>query len=347
LGTRGPAMQKLFLLVINLLIGFNSSATLATKAFYHRGHCTDQLVFYFDKLPKVTSRSVAGAKEYVIELQGLSADVKGALSQMHSFGDGYHMQIHFKAPSLVIKIEYDRQKIALVSASKFVPISQPHAIVIKIERHGKSANKECLRPSSKRTVVLDFGHGGKDSGTKIGDLAEKDIVREVGSKLAKMLKNDGYNIHLTRTADQYAALDERTYLANLKTDAAIFISLHANYSANPLSEGIETFYLHHGLLDSIDSHHNLAKLEHLNAQNFKLAQHIHHSLLSSASKSGLVDRKIKRSVSQILLGTEMPAVLIELGFLSSPKEARLLSSPNYQALLADGIRRGINAWFAA
>lgn len=339
-------MWRLCFYWLGLLIVNLCEATIVTKVFFHKGHCADQLVFYLDAQPSVTSRASSGVREYLLQIKDISAQAQQALNQVEA-GDGYKIHQQWHGQTLAIRIDFDPNKIIQVSAARFKPIGTPAGVVIKVERRGLAKGQICTRPSVKKTIVLDFGHGGHDAGTQVDGVMEKEIVRLIGLRLAKMLKLDGYVVHLTRPGDQYMALDERTRIANLSTDAGFFVSLHANYAANPLTEGLETFHMHHNLFSRIDADHKDHNKLRLNTQSERLADFVHQALIKIAAKFNLVDRKVKQSVSQVLLGVEMPAILIELGFLSNPKEAKLLNSAAYQDLLAKGIRNGINAYVHA
>ncbi len=147
-------------------------------------------------------------------------------------------------------------------------------------------------------------------------------------------------------------MDDDTKFVNLLY-ALIFISLHANFSKNKNASSIETFYADHSLLNKynffgeryfIDKQKNNL----LDENNKFVANVIHNSVFNEAKKMNpeLVDRKVKRSVSQVLLGTEMTSILIELGFLSNAKECELLNNQKYQQALANGIFEGICNYFS-
>ena len=336
----------LLLCWLPLLIAGCLDAALISKVFYHNGQCEDKLVFYLDHSAAITKRGGAGYIEYTIKGVQVSKIAQEVLRSIPKRALTYGIYFTAKDDELAIKIDFTSDAVAKIYAAKFRPISQPYGIAIKILRTGVAKSQHCLRQVAHKEIVLDFGHGGQDSGAMFGAIAEKDVVRGVGLKLAKILKKQGYVVHLTRAGDNFVSLDERTYFANLHTKAGLFISLHANYAANPKTAGLETYYMHYDLFSSVDEGASKVSRYLLNSRSALLATQIHQQLITALKDYKLVDRKVKQSVSQVLLGVEMPAVLVELGFLSNLQEAQLLNSPAYQLILAHGIANGISAYFA-
>lgn len=338
-------MMKLWQISFLLIFFNNLSASLLTKVFYHRGQCEDKLVFYFDQDPKISRQ--ANVQQVIYTLKNITLDpaVHQVLAALPNQNSNYQIDFSFKQQNLIVKINFDQKNVTKIAAAKFKPISQPFGIAIKILHQANLSIKSCARSVAPKELVLDFGHGGSDLGAQFGKIAEKDVVRAVGLKLTKILESCGYNVHLTRANDEFVPLDQRTYFANLHTQAGVFISLHANHAPNSKITGLETYYMHYDLFSSID---DVVKTNRvlINTQSASLAKLVHANLLKVGLKDQLVDRKVKQSVSQVLLGVEMPAILIELGFLSNPKEARLLDSPKYQDKLAQGIAQGLKAYFA-
>lgn len=201
------------------------------------------------------------------------------------------------------------------------------------------------------TVVIDCGHGGDDDGAiGVGDIKEKDINLNIGLLVAQQLKKKGFNALLTRSDDSTLALKDRATFAN-KVKADLFVSIHSNAALNQAASGIETF----GVVP-LSATQSTMKADHskrmLLAQ--RLVQHrvnksmdcataIHNSLVSYIKKihHEVKDRTVKRAPLLVLLGTTMPAVLVEVGFVSNPQEASLLSDATYQSYLAHGITDGI------
>lgn len=174
-------------------------------------------------------------------------------------------------------------------------------------------------------IWVDAGHGGSDPGAiGPGGLKEKDVTLGVSQALAFLLREMGYGVGVTRLLDEYVALGERCRRANT-FDAAVFVSVHCNAAAVPAANGIETF------------HYPTSR------NGMQLARLIQAELVAA---TGLRDRGAKYANFQVLRDTAMPAVLVELGFISNPREEELLRSDDYQLTCAQAIVRGIESYFA-
>jgi N-acetylmuramoyl-L-alanine amidase len=340
-------------LIMSLMFNLSGlNAVMITKVFYHHGKCEDKLVFYFDSQPKISRQIGIRFNQYILTGVELTQEAQDAIDQIGRYKDldqnsFYDLNFKLNKKNLEIKIDFELSGIFKIYAAKFVPISQPHGLAIKIIKNSKNKFKSCLRKQNTKEIVLDFGHGGSDTGATLGHIQEKNIVQNVGLILAKLLEQGGYIVHLTRDGDYFVSLDERTRFANLKTRASLFVSLHANYSKNPQISGLETYFMHYDLFNNIDEGPNKISRLALNTSSKLCASKVHENLLASLAKYDVVDRKVKRAVSQVLLGVEMPAILVELGFVSNFKEAHLLDSPTYELTLAQGLYEGINAYSLA
>jgi len=157
------------------------------------------------------------------------------------------------------------------------------------------------------------------------------------------------DVRLTRSRDQYLFLEDRTGFANNWKKNNIFVSIHANASVNKNVSGIETFCLDAAKLkpfytnfkEAIQITKNLTY--NLNKKSTILAENIQRTLVSYAQRKNphACDRKVKKALFRVLAGTTMPAVLIEVGFVSHPYEGKLLATKEYQQVLAKGISDGI------
>jgi N-acetylmuramoyl-L-alanine amidase len=216
----------------------------------------------------------------------------------------------------------------------------------------RKKNEPVLRTVSLREhlprVFIDSGHGGSDTGAVgIGNIQEKDVCLRVSIDLATMLRDAGYDVLVSRMTDCDVPLDERTSRAN-STRADVFVSIHANASLNLVSHGIETFCLTPTLFTVANAQHNVFDrygLKHVE-QSKRLADYVQKSICYEASvfQKDLLNRGVKYTVSHLLVGATMPAILVEIGFVTNPDEARLLASREYQYALARGITRGIQAY---
>ncbi len=212
-----------------------------------------------------------------------------------------------------------------------------------------------------RPIVIDPGHGGSDTGAVSGSgTVEKDVVLSVARRLAGILAGQGHTVRLTRPGDEARGLTDRTALAN-RVDAVAFVSLHANASTVASVQGAETYYM--SLDDSSTDEHaaataqlenfadtggarsdldlilwDLAQAEVLN-QSAELALAVQNRL---NERLGLKDRGVKQAPFAVLTGATMPAILVEIGFLSNPAEAQQLESADHQQRLAEALAFGID-----
>ena len=214
-----------------------------------------------------------------------------------------------------------------------------------------------------RTIVLDPGHGGEDPGavSKNKLLVEKEIVLDIARRVKRILeKNTDLEVILTRKRDTFLPLEDRAVIANQKM-ADLFISIHANSSPNPNARGVETYYLNftqdpHAVevaaRENATSTKNIGEMEKIIKkiiQNSKieesreLASNIQKSIVKNLSSvySNIKDLGVKGGPFWVLIGADMPAILIETSFLSNPYENERLKSEKYRELIAKGICDGI------
>jgi N-acetylmuramoyl-L-alanine amidase len=194
-------------------------------------------------------------------------------------------------------------------------------------------------------IVIDAGHGGEDSGTKsvLGNASEKDFTLDWARRLAAILSRDGWNAILTRTNDTELSLSSRVLLADTH-QADLFISLHFNSAApNEAEAGLETYCLTPtGVRSTVtrgyEDEPTLAFPNNaFDAQNLYLAARVHRELLQV---NGRLDRGVRRArFLTVLRGQQRPAILIEGGYLSNPREARLIAEPSYRQKLAEAVAK--------
>jgi N-acetylmuramoyl-L-alanine amidase len=213
-----------------------------------------------------------------------------------------------------------------------------------------------------RTIVLDPGHGGSDPGCiGLSGLEEKTITLDVSMALKKLLvEKAGLNVILARESDILVPLERRTVIANQKR-ADLFISIHVNAHRDRKREGVETFFLNFspdpGVVElaareNATSTKNMGQMKDIIqkiAQNSKidesrdLAEKIQKSLLQSLSEAnpGIKDLGVKGAPFWVLIGSEMPSVLVEISHLSNPGEEARLKTAGYRELAVQGIYNGI------
>ncbi len=215
-----------------------------------------------------------------------------------------------------------------------------------------------------RTIMLDPGHGGKDSGALGAQgLKEKNIVLKVGLRLKQLLRDKGFQVLLTRKNDIFLPLWKRSQLAN-EANVDLFISLHANAARNKKSNGLEVFYLsdemddharalaakENGVMQLEGSHHqqhyflpndtNLAlreiTLDEYRRESVKLSEFILDEMVNA---TGLRRRGVKGARFYVIKHTLRPAVLVEMGFVTNPEEAKVLlcNTERIASSIAEGI----------
>jgi N-acetylmuramoyl-L-alanine amidase len=226
------------------------------------------------------------------------------------------------------------------------------------------------RPSLGPIVVIDPGHGGVDPGRiGPGGLKEKDVVLQVSQRLAQALTRRGYDVRLTRTTDTLVNLAHRPKMANEWRGArpGLFLSIHANGVSDGRVRGFETFFLSDARTDDerrVAEMENAAVayespdrvvgaddldfiLNNLRNDYYIRASHDLAGLVQdsfSAFHSG-ANRGVKQAGFRVLVGAFMPAVLIELGFISNPVEERLLGSSAFQTQAATAIADAVDRFF--
>jgi N-acetylmuramoyl-L-alanine amidase len=222
-------------------------------------------------------------------------------------------------------------------------------------------------PLSVRRVVLDAGHGGTDAGATAVGAAEKDITLDIGRRLASMLQKKGFEVITTREDDRTVALRDRARLAN-ESRGDIFVSIHVNtILKHTASRGIETYYLgptndpsltQLAAAENSSSGYSLADLRRLldgvyadarREESQQLAASVQQNLYSSLKESdpGLENWGVKRAPFIVLVATDMPAILAEVGCLSNTHEAALLRTDAHRQKIAEALFDGIHAYAAA
>jgi len=198
-----------------------------------------------------------------------------------------------------------------------------------------------------RTVILDAGHGGHDSGATGPYGCEKDAALDVVLRAKKLLESNGYQVRLTRMNDTFVPLENRPELAN-KTANSIFVSVHFNKSNQGGSaSGIETYCLAPRGVPSMDegSLRYSDFVEHpghaRDPENVALATTVHAALVRNLHP---VDRGIKRARFVVIKNVSVPGILVEGGFMDNPMDSRRIATPAYRQEIAQSILEGINRY---
>jgi len=260
-----------------------------------------------------------------------------------------------------------------VADYKIFPLSDPFRVVIDVLGAAQAVQQQeaskLSPPQQPRSfkIVIDPGHGGADPGA-IGPtgLKEKDVVLKIAKKVKdKVRKTLGWEVVMTRDDDRFIPLDERTGIANSE-NAALFLSIHANACTNKKVCGIESFVL--GTTTDKDALRLAAKENNISPKQVSdlqviladlklndpqkvipsnnLADYVQGALVKRLHKKyGQVrDLGVKQAPFVVLVGADMPSILIEVSFISNPREEKRLRNSRYLDALADAIVDGLKKY---
>lgn len=380
--------MKIWILIVSFFCCLVAQAeqkevhVILNKIFHHAGVFSDRIICYFSQEPvckvpekKAPTHNVAKAgifNEEVIFFLPYTRipdkEVRQRIATINNLKNAPYAvkisEVDTPVRGVRVSIMYD-SSVIMCDYACGESISKQKSIVFTLH------NKQVLNEMKRKTdpllrsawwqntvkepfkIVVDYGHGGREPGAiNSQNIKEKDITLSVGSKIAQLLEQKGYEVILTRQGDRFVALDDRTSLAN-KKHADLFISIHAN-SGNNAACGVETYYSCFQTVPSTKigndssciriANHVHEKLD--TASNF-FATCVHRSLLEKINQEQTVcDRGVKSAaIAQVLIGSNMPAALVEIGFLSHPQEGKKLADHQYQQLIAQGICNGIETYY--
>ena len=234
----------------------------------------------------------------------------------------------------------------------------------------KTASTKKITSAKGKVIVLDAGHGGDDPGAINGSLKEKNVVLSIAQKAGKELQGRGYKVYYTRSKDKFINLRDRTKYANDKA-ADLFISIHANAAPNKTKaatmHGIETFFLSPARSErsknaaALENKSDIEEMNYFSKQTFlnflnrekiiasnKLAIDVQREVLARAKSvsSKASDGGVREAPFWVLVGALMPAVLLEVGYITHPDEGELINNSKYQDALAKGLADGIDVYFS-
>ncbi len=249
------------------------------------------------------------------------------------------------------------------------PLLQDQTLSSFASRFGASESARATH-FSVAAILIDPGHGGKDTGAigehKVGGktlrVVEKDLALEVGRKVRDALKArfPDKRVLLSREGDTYPTLEKRVEMANDvdlgEREAIIYVSIHANASFNKSARGFEVWYLNPEYRRTVlDADHNdaidktIAPIlnamleEEFTTESIILARDIMASLKSNIGGKS-PDRGLRAEEWFVVRNARMPSVLVEMGFVTNPDEARLLAGGDYLKKIADSIYTGISGF---
>jgi N-acetylmuramoyl-L-alanine amidase len=300
-----------------------------------------------------------GPKEAWIRLIGLTGQ-----AQVEAIHDGFVDEVRLERTGVdaLLRVVFE----GMAGTTRTLTLADPHRVVLDFTRPTEPGPQaEELTPL--RTIVLDAGHGGSDAGA-VGPsgLLEKELVLDVTRRAARLVEERlGVKVLLTRDADSFVPLPDRTSFAN-RARADLFVSIHANAHRQSMTDGVETYFLSSEATDS--EARQVAALENgavrlesasgrggatkdivrtilwdlaqseFQTESSRLAEIVHDSMTRSLR---IGTRGVKQAGFYVLGGAAMPAILIEVGFVTNPKEERRLRDTRYRDEIARAIVVGL------
>jgi N-acetylmuramoyl-L-alanine amidase len=302
-----------------------------------------------------------GPKEARVRLLGLS---NGA--QVEGIHDGLIGEVRLERAGAdgLLRVLFE----GAAGAIRPTMLADPPRLVLDVGRPSEPTPREAREQLGPlKLIVLDAGHGGHDSGaTGPTGLMEKDVVLDVTRRVAKLVSEQlGLKVRLTRDADYFVTLRDRTSIAN-RERADLFVSIHANAHRETATDGIETYFLSSEATDG--AARQVAALENgvvqleqapgrgtgqvdivkailwdlaqseFQIESSRLAEVVHDSMTQALRIS---NRGVKQAGFYVLGGAAMPAILIEIGFVTNPREERRLKDTKYRDEIARAIFTGL------
>jgi N-acetylmuramoyl-L-alanine amidase len=321
----------------------------------------------FTRVVVETSAAVAyrvessGPKEVRVRLVGL-----GSGAQVQEIRDGLLAEVRLDraGPDGLLRVIFE----GAAGTIRTSTLADPPRLVLDVARPIEPAPREGREQRGPlKMIVLDAGHGGHDAGA-LGPtgLMEKDLVLDVTRRVAKLVEERlGIKVRLTRDADYFVTLRDRTSFAN-RERADLFVSIHANAHRETAADGVETYFLSSEATDS--AARQVAALENgvvqleqpagrpsgqvdivkailwdlaqseFQTESSRLAEVVHDSMTQSLRIS---NRGVKQAGFYVLGGAAMPAILLEIGFVTNPREERRLKEAKYRDEIARAIFTGL------
>ncbi len=248
-----------------------------------------------------------------------------------------------------------------------VPVMQAAAATVPSGTPVMKAEPQTLRMSAEKRkirIVVDPGHGGKDAGAVRGRYREKEWNLAVGNELARLLKKGGFEVKVTRSTDVFIALGERAKISN-EFKADLFVSIHTNATKKTQANGFQVYFrsekatdkeaaetaaLENEAMQYEEAHYNfvdallqsMVKNEFIN-ESSKLAGYVRNAVYKQPGIGIAVNQNssVRQANFYVLKGVNSPSILIEMGFISSPKDRARLSNKAAREKMALGIYNGI------
>ncbi len=273
-------------------------------------------------------------------------------------------------PPITLRRDAVKRKRVLRDRQAGTPVIQAEAQkVIRVRKPHKTPAPQNISLAKQlglrvKRIMLDPGHGGKDPGAMAYGLKEKDIVLQLAKELAPILRREmDCEVSLTRDRDLFIPLEERTAIANTK-GADLFISLHVNAHPSKKIRGMETYYLNLSTSDeamrvaameNATSTHQMSDLQNILAdimknskisESAKLAAKVQQSIVKTGKGKypGIKNLGVKQAPFYVLIGAEMPAILVEAAFITNKEDADNLQNTAFLQELAQQIAVGVKAY---
>jgi N-acetylmuramoyl-L-alanine amidase len=300
----------------------------------------------------------AGPKEARVVLLSLTASPR-----TEEVGDGFVETVRLEraGPHTLLRIVFEGAPGAVRTSA----LADPPRLVVDVIRPEASMGDRGEAGSPVRTIVLDAGHGGHDPGAQgPTGLQEKEVVLDVTRRVAKLMHERlDLKVKLSRDGDYFVPLRDRTTFAN-KERADLFVSIHANAHREALNEGVETYFLSSEATDTaarqvaalensvvqLETPASRGKMDMVKSILWDLAQsqfQLDSSRLAETVQDSMTQslripsRGVKQAGFYVLGGAAMPAILIEIGFVTNPREEKKLKESRYRDEIARAIVEGI------
>ncbi len=331
---------------------------------YFNTNITKDYVKFFEKKARSGSQDIYDIKGSFKDAHPTKLQIKGVKQIVIKQEKTNTLRILFENKTN-LKTVYNINKNLLTLTVLNIPNKNVSTTKAKLSKSPK-----IVKTGKNRVIVLDAGHGGKDSGAVgSGKKYEKITVLKVTKYLQSILKQRGYKVYLTRKNDRFIKVKNRTILAN-KKKADIFLSIHANAAHKSRvnkAKGIETFFLSPARSERAkrvaakENKSDVRKMSGATKQVFleslnrpritashKLSIDIQKNMLFGVRKlhKDVVDGGVREGPFWVLVGAQMPSVLVEIGYITHPTEGNRLFQTKYQKRLALGIANGIDSYFA-
>lgn len=340
-------------------------------------------LYFTNNIERVTYFSIPtgdGLTKYVYDIYGATLPADKGISQ-HTFRTIESFKIAQNQPTKLRVVIVSKEKaldkhefqgrmlaIPLIYGREVVGIDKSVSKSTS-SKTKKGREKSTSKVIPKFTVVIDAGHGGKDVGAICCEnKEEKNVTLSVALKLKKRLEAKGYKVYMTRDDDTFVKLPKRTEFANQKR-ADIFVSIHANAAPSKnkwnIFKGIEIYYLSPAktqrakeaaekenavMFEDTDKYTKNQYLSLLNrekiVESHKLGLDVSYKMLKTIRKhfGSVANGGVKTANFWVLVGAQMPAILVETGYITHPKEGENLFNNYYKEQLAKGIAEGIERY---